>query len=99
MARILQKIVLILVAAVFVLSTFKTLAEEVRPSSLTIDGKKYKVIYRPGSDKKNRAIVTLDSGDEAAGEGFLLFRNGHTVGTANVNNKHFRFVLTPKGDT
>ncbi len=99
MARILQKLVLIFVAAAFALSTFKTLAEEVRPSSLTIDGKKYKVIYRPGSEKKNRAIVTLDSGDEVAGEGFLLFRNGHTVGTANVNNKHFRFVLTPKGDT
>ncbi|HEY3857637.1 MAG TPA: M12 family metallo-peptidase [Verrucomicrobiae bacterium] len=99
MTRILQKIVLIFVTASFALSTYKTLAEEVRPSSLTIDGKKYQVIYRPGSEKKNRAIVTLDSGDEVVGEGFLLFRNGHTVGTANVNDKHFRFVLTPKGDT
>ena len=72
--------------------------EQVRPTSLTIEGKKYTVVYRKGSEKRNRAIVTLDSGNEVVGEGFLLFRDGHTAGTANVEGKHYRFVLTPKGD-
>ena len=68
-----------LVTIVVLLSTFMTQAGQVRPTSLTIEGKKYKVLYRSGSEKRNRSIVTLDSGNEVVGEGFLLFRDGHTV--------------------
>jgi hypothetical protein len=98
MTRLTTRFAQILVGIVVFMSTFVTQAGQVRPTSLTIEGKKYKVLYRSGSEKRNRAIVTLDSGGEVVGEGFLLFRDGQTVGTANVEGKHYRFVLTPKGD-
>jgi hypothetical protein len=69
-------------------------AEQIRPANLSIAGHSYKVIYRPFSEKRNQAIVMLDSGKEVMGEGFLLFRDGQTLGTANVDNRHFQFTLT-----
>jgi hypothetical protein len=69
-------------------------AEQIRPANLSIAGHNYKVIYRPFSEKRNQAIVMLDSGKEVMGEGFLLFRDGQTLGTANVDNRHFQFTLT-----
>jgi hypothetical protein len=87
----------IVAAVIVLLSTFNTMAEQVRPAALTIAGETYKVIYREGSEKRNQAIVTLDNGKEVMGEGFLIFRDGQTLGTANVENKHYRFKLTSEG--
>jgi len=79
------------------LFAFSARAEQIRPANLLLDGKNYKVIYRPFSEKRNQAIVMLDSGEAVTGEGFLLFRDAQTLGTANVDNKHFQFTLTREG--
>ncbi len=89
--------VLIRYIALAILAGFIVLtghAEQIRPTTLTIAGEDYRVVYRPFSQKRNQAIVMLDSGREVVGEGFLLFRDGQTLGTANVAGRHYRFNLT-----
>jgi hypothetical protein len=69
-------------------------AQQIRPTRLAIAGENYNIIYRVGSEKRNQATVMLDNGKDLMGEGFLLFRDGQTLGSANVANGHFRFKLT-----
>jgi hypothetical protein len=69
-------------------------AQQIRPTRLTIAGEDYNVIYRAGAEKRNQTFVTLDNGKDVMGEGFFLFRDGQTLGSANAAGKHFRFKLT-----
>jgi hypothetical protein len=75
--------------------TLNAHAGQLRPARLTVAGENYNIIYRAGAEKRNQAAVMLDDGKDVMGEGFLLFRDGLTLGSANVANKHFRFALTP----